>query len=157
MPEDWDSGDEIETMKRPMNKDFGIEEGEEYTDTAFPALKPDVDIFWPHGGWFCLRGRHRVVIPDHARYSSIHDLPKISSPAGIPVELHDNILARLDLSDAPGGGINHVALSKRELGTVALVARRWADVCQRILFTQPYFESFYFMAKVMIKLIKVRC
>lgn len=117
-------------------------EPDSYTESTFPSLKPDIDLFGVPRRSRKQRGWHHVAVPFLGRPSErpgkkTH-FRALAKPSDIPPELFDNILSHLTRLD--------YTREEREywrstLARCALVCRYWSVTCQPILFASLRLDS----------------
>ncbi|KAJ3553933.1 hypothetical protein NM688_g3364 [Phlebia brevispora] len=115
----WNVFDREYIYKDPMDEETFDE------PTAFPALKPNFDIFGPPSSSRRQRGWYYVKpwpLPLAIKEDEGNEAP--ASGVNVPPELFDTIIQSFSLIAAS----NTVHTNKQELGRVALVCHRWANI-----------------------------
>ncbi|KAJ3557881.1 hypothetical protein NM688_g1231 [Phlebia brevispora] len=112
--------------------------------TAFPALKPDKEVFHvgvpsytrTQRGWY-----HVKSWPPLPTAAGVHHVPNNEATTGadVPPELFDIILSHVQL---PGQSCeNALCMKKEDLGRLSLVCRRWAKFLLPRIFSQITLRS----------------
>ncbi|KAJ3559039.1 hypothetical protein NM688_g583 [Phlebia brevispora] len=104
--------------------------------TAFPALKPDETVFHiglpdytrNQRGWY-----HIKPWPLHSPLTVGDRHERDATGGDVPVELFDIVLSFMRCNEETMYSGN-IYMSKRELGLISLVCRRWARIVQRHIF-----------------------
>lgn len=107
-----------------------------YTKTAFPSLKPDIDIFGVPRRSRKQRGWHQVAVPSLGRPNErvgnrTHSRPPAKA-SDIPPELFDGILEHLT---------SWTHRDRPALARCASVCHYWNEKCQKRLFQGPELKS----------------
>lgn len=78
---------------------------------------------------------HPMALPLPRVYPLSRRLPVRPAAADVPVDLFDSILAFIEVDWRDSG------YGKRDLGSIALVCRRWAKICQQKIFQRIVLRS----------------
>ncbi|KAJ3551844.1 hypothetical protein NM688_g4475 [Phlebia brevispora] len=104
--------------------------------TAFPRLKPNIEVFGlsppatlrRQRGWY----QRKRWSPSKEKGVNREETPAIG--ADVPPELFDIVLGWLANEGLRNASKGRVGATNRELGSMALVCRRWAKLVQPIIF-----------------------
>ncbi|KAJ3559787.1 hypothetical protein NM688_g129 [Phlebia brevispora] len=115
----------------PMDKE-GFDE-----EVAFPGFKPSAGVFQvglpnrsrKQRGWYHVRSS----LSSLARVRTREEDSLPTTGADIPPELFDVMFDCIQ-ADSDRSSLHAVRMSKRELGNLALVCRRWTDIFRRKIF-----------------------
>ncbi|KAJ3555274.1 hypothetical protein NM688_g2670 [Phlebia brevispora] len=104
--------------------------------TAFPLLKPNIEVFGlsPPATLRRQRGWYQRKRWPPLKGKAVDREEKSATGEDVPPELFDIVLGWLVDGRLPNARKGRVGASKRELGSMALVCRRWAKLIQPIIF-----------------------